>query len=247
MSDQDIFNANPEQDNAPKSSSQGNPEDLLKMILNENGEPKYKSLNSALEALTHSQQFIPTLQSENAKLKEQLQAAQAELEKVGSVESVVTKLFENRSDPNPTADPQKAGGLDESKVAEMFNQLLSKQRSEEQQAANLNTVVSKLSELYGDKAGEMIKQKASELGATTEQLKQLSMTNPNMVLAYFDGVKTISKNPSSGTVIPPHQPPKAPGLQPPEKSLLRGANSKEVAAYWAQVKQDTYNKLGVET
>lgn len=251
MPDPDIFNDEPNPGANPDDKNTGTTsmEDLLKNIVNENGEQKYKDIPTALKALQHSQQFIDTLKSEKHSAEQQLQTVKAELEKVGSVEDVVKKLFDDRPEPKePNADPQQVTGLDENKAKELFSQLLEQRSQEERQAANLSTVTSKLSELYGDKAGEMIKAKAQELGSTTEELKNLSANNPSLVLALFDS-KAVppSKTPSNSAVIPPHQPPEDDKLAPPETSLLRGASSKDLAAYWDRVRQDVYKRHNIET
>ena len=50
--------------NPPTPSSNDQLANLLTGIKNERGEPKYKDVQTALEALRHSQEYIPTLKQE---------------------------------------------------------------------------------------------------------------------------------------------------------------------------------------
>ena len=244
---QPVNPTNPE-DNKGNPSSPNPWDDLLKSIKNENGEPKYKDVNSALSSIPHSQQFIDTLKNEKQTLENQLREAQAELEKRESVEQVVQKLFDDRpNNQNQSTDPSPVGGLDENKVRELFSAMMNQQRSQETQASNLQQVTAKLSELYGDKAKTVIADKAKELSTTAEELGKLAANNPTMALALLGGSKLIDKAPAIGTITPNHQPPADGGLEAPKKPLLRGATSREVNDYWQQVKQDVYKRFDVQT
>ncbi len=58
----------PEQPAAPQPSDNVFA-DQLASITNERGEPKYKDLPTALQALKHSQEYIPSLKQENETLR----------------------------------------------------------------------------------------------------------------------------------------------------------------------------------
>ena len=73
-----IFEKEETQEN--KSTSQvddtnvSNPfDDLLNNIKNDSGERKYNSVESALEALKHSQEYIPTLKDEKNNMSQELE------------------------------------------------------------------------------------------------------------------------------------------------------------------------------
>ena len=85
MSNENIFNNDSTQNqnsndavaNASNGQSDNSFADLLGSIKNERGEPKYKDVQTALDALKHSQDFIPQLKIE----KEQLEIKLANLDK----------------------------------------------------------------------------------------------------------------------------------------------------------------------
>src|SRR3546814_1766851 len=63
--------------------------DLLKSIKNESGEQKYDSIEKALEALGHSQSFIPQIKSQLTEKEQELERVKAELSQRQSVEEVM--------------------------------------------------------------------------------------------------------------------------------------------------------------
>lgn len=222
--------------------------DKLSLIKNEQGEPKYKSVEDALEALAHSQQFIETLKTEKQSIQEQLDAAKVEVDKRSSVEDIVARLTNNNSPKDVNKDDPPKQTLDENTVKEMVSSLLSNRENETKQQANAQTVYNTLIKEYGDKAQEVVNQKARELNTTPEQLGEMAKSNPTLVLTLLSGNKIQSGNPSKSTI---HSQPNSPTpneIPKPNRSVMRGGmNSKEVVDYWNQVKSHTHKTLGVES
>lgn len=250
MPDQDIFNDTPKdkEDTAATPPSPNNSlEDKLKLIVNENGEPKYKDVESALEALVHSQQFIQTLKTEKSEVESQFQQAQAELEKRSSVEDTVKKLFGD-AEPQKKEDQPTQGGFDESKIQTLVEQMLEQRESQSQATKNLNQVTDILTQKYGDNVKEIIAQRAKELNTSPAELRNLSSSNPKMALEILGAADVKAKTtPSTGSVIPPT---KRPDDNPPPKfegSLLYGATSAQIKDAWKQNQDYVYKKLGVES
>src|SRR3546814_1625181 len=88
--------------------------DLLKSIKNESGEQKYDSIEKALEALGHSQSFIPQIKSQLTEKEQELERVKAELSQRQSVEEVMQRLIANNQ--HGTDDPPITSGLDEQAV-----------------------------------------------------------------------------------------------------------------------------------
>ncbi len=89
--------------------------DQLASIRNEDGKPKYDSVQKALEALNHSQEYIPQLKTELQQREERITALERELEKRGSVEDVVSRLTgkQEQDPPREEGTPPQSAGLDE--------------------------------------------------------------------------------------------------------------------------------------
>jgi len=225
-----------------------NVETLLSSIVNEDGKPKYKTLDDAIKALKHSQEFIPQLQSEVSQFKTESETLKAQVEKFGTVEEVVNRLtaLQNQSELKPD-DNQHVSGLDEKAVGELFQKMLNESRTVDQAASNEKSVNDALVAKYGDKASEVVAEKAKELGATSEEIRVLASQKPAMVLALFNTVKDKIVVPTTNSVRSTLSATPTPGLDRPEKSLLGGSTSKQQAAYMRKIRDHVYAKHGVTT
>lgn len=217
----------------------------LSSIRNEEGKPKYDSVDKALEALKHSQEFIPQLKQENEELKRKLEELSAGSDKMSKVEEMLERLTASK-DSGETPTQQS---LDEQSVLELLEKQLTQREQVSAAKQNVQTVQSKLQEKFGDKAVDAVKQKAEELGTTPEELGKLAERNPKMVLAYFGAsapaqskITTPGQNTTSITSMQTDE-----GLQKPAKSLLSGATSREQAEYMRKVREEVYKRLGVES
>lgn len=253
MSDQTMFDETNNQPNTgDPSSTQADPfADKLSVIKNENGEPKYKDVETALDALSASQQFIEQLKAEKAEVEQANEEAKRKLAEMGSIESFVEKISpKTATPPNPEATTKETQGLSEEKVAELLEQRLTERERKQAEESNLSSVVSKLSELYGDKAGEVIKTKAKEMNTTAAELRNLAAKNPTMALNLLGThTPTQAPKPSQSTTTPPLTPPDDNARPTIEKGkgISRGGRSnKDLVELMRQSKQYTNKRLGLE-
>lgn len=214
-------------------------------IKNENGEPKYDSLEKALGALSASQQYIPQLKDENEQLKARLAALQADLSKRETVEETLARFSTSRQ-PQDTPTSEAPKGLDEAAVQAMLQRTLTERESQALSTQNVNAVSSALESKYGDKAKEIVASKAKELGMTLQQVQSLAASSPQAVLAWFSAsAPTTTGAPVRSTVnIPPVAPKE--GIQPPTKSLMRGASGKDLTEYMAQIRKEVYRQNDIQ-
>jgi hypothetical protein len=238
MTDQvDPFNSNP-------AHSSASPEDLLLTIKNESGEPKYKTVQDALNALAHSQAFIPTLMTEKKTLEQELATLREQASKAASIEEVLAKLTAN-NDKKPDEVTPPASGLSAEAVADLVRKELQAVSQNTQQKTNYDTVQNTLKQKFGEKTKEAVASKAQELGTTPEQLGELAKSNPAMVLALFNSAKS-SVTPTTPSSVNLPRTPADTGLEPPKKSLLLGATSRDQKEYMQQVKAAVYKRHNVE-
>lgn len=255
MSDQDIFDNNETKEtktNSENDTSQNkNVDDIfsdkLKSIVNEDGEQKYKTVEDAIEALKHSQEFIKTLKTEKSEIETKLQSMSGELEKRQSVEDVVNRLMNKTQTSEPKSDPTPVDSLNEEKVIDLVKGVLQENNKTTQQENNLNTVLSNLTEKFGDKAKQVVQTKAKELDMTPDDFKELAKTKPNLVLRLFEGAEVEkTKEPvksaytTQTNITPKNEMPKFEG------SLLRGKSNGELIDAMKQLKNYTNKRLGVE-
>lgn len=245
----------PEGVGTPKepTSSQNTPNvsdafaDQLMAITNEDGKPKYKSIDEALNALKHSQTFIPELKNDLDSYKEQVRKLQEELNQRESVEDVVKRLTsrQQEADPAKQDDKPKVSGLDEQTAKQLFEQLLTEKEQTRKVASNQETVNSALYEMFGDKTQEQVKKKAEELGTSPKELGELASQNPNLVLALFKTPQNKGTKPTTNSINMHNYNSDSDELKRPERSLLSGSTSKDQRDYMRQVKEAVYRKHGI--
>lgn len=248
MTDQSVFDV---QDPATKPVEpvlQAQPsvyQDLLNGIKNEQGLPKYATLEDALKALQHSQAYIPEVKNQLTRQEQEIARLQAELEQRQSIEDVVSRLAKPNQ-PEPVANQPRGSGLDESAVNQLVLNALSQQAAQAVSSQNQAQVEAALKAKYGDKAQEVVKQRASELGLTPQALGELSSKSPQAVLALFNTQGTTGPKPTTSSVnIPPSFNQGNVTLDRPTKSLLTGASMKDQAAFMAKVREEVYKENGI--
>lgn len=222
--------------------------DQLNSIVNESGKPKYESVEKALEALSHSQKFIPELKSkldtaiaENERLKKELSERKGVDEMIQSWQSTTNK------EEGKQGDQPVVPSVDVKTVEQMVADILNKNTAEKQEQENVSAVQKSLIQKYGDKASEVIAKKAVDLNTTPDALKTLSKTNPALVLQLFDAKTQQTTITNSSVVIPPNKNNDSDELKRPEKSLLRGATARDQAEYMKAIRAKVYKDFNVET
>jgi hypothetical protein len=196
------------------------------MIKNENGEQKYKSVEDALKALAHSQAFIPQLKNELDTTKSQLSQAQAQANKIEELERAILQLTQNTQKPN-----EPPATVNEELIAKMVNDSLNKVTTAQKQKENLATVINKVQEVHGEKAGEFFYGKAKELGFEADEINTLAAKNPTAVFKMLGIESANTKNTtlpinSINTAALPTNTGESIGRN--QKSVLLGASTHEV-------------------
>lgn len=237
MSDPSIFqNQNQGSDQNQNQGGNGNHQPnqndqlvtMLAAIRNENGEPKYRTVEDALKALQHSQTFIPTLQQEVKAAKEEAERLRAEAAKITQLEATVQELLQGKNQ-SEKATPQT---IDEASIADIVQKTLTKAQTDAVRQANLSTVVKTLQEKFGAEVEAKFYGKAQELGFSKAEINDLAAKSPAAVFQIFgitDGGKPTQSALNQSTV-------NTSGLNPnPDskikantKSLMLGATSEDI-------------------
>lgn len=131
---------------------------------------KYATVEKALEALPHAQSHIATLESEAAQLRKQVEQG---LDANKVYETVQELLKAQRETPG-------SAPLDEAAIANLLDRKLTERESQLVAANNLKSVQDAMREKYGDedKANEVFKTRATELGVGVDFLKDLAKKSP---------------------------------------------------------------------
>lgn len=213
----------------------------LAQILNERGEPKYASVDKAIEALKHSQDYIPQLKTQLTEKEQEIQQLRDELSKRVGVEDAIARLSQQRQEQDPPA----VSGLDEKSVLELVQKTLTQRDQQSVRQQNVNSVATALTQKFGEKAREVISAKAQELNMSLEQMKQLSEQNPQLVLTLFNhSQSTTFGTPQRSSVSVPDVERQR---EAPKGSMLRGVSMKDQAAYMAKIREEVLRKHGIES
>lgn len=244
MPNDNVFDQNTDTNNSTASTSPF--DDKLKEIVNDQGEPKYKDVQSALEALKASQAHIKRLEDEaKARLAEELKLRE-DLAQKEALEDVVRRLQAEKTTSKEQTPPNQAG-LTQDDIVKTLEQVLTKKELESRYAQNLQDVTNTLAAKFGDKTKEAVATKAAELGTTPEALGKLSRENPKLVLSLF-GEKSIITTPTTSSTSTQLKPVETDiQLKRPEKSILVGpaATDKNRAELMRQIKEKVYKQYDV--
>jgi hypothetical protein len=189
MSDQTSIFGNTPSDTNPNPTGGSNPPNtnvpddvatILGSIKNERGEVKYKDLNTALQALQASQEFIPTLKSQYETEKAEAQRLREEVARLRTIEDTVAALTQRQAEQ--TGTPPATGRTDE-EIAELVNRTLTQKEQKATAMANVQSVVSTLQQSFGADAEKKFYDKAQEMGMSVDEMNALAAKSPKAVLS----------------------------------------------------------------
>lgn len=156
---------------------------------------KFKTVEDLAKSKVEADTFIETLKAERLAEKEEVARLRAELLTAKSVEEQIKALSATKEKPIPNAQtelPVTAPNLSEAIRAELESQNRNRTLSQ-----NVQTVTDKLIEVYGSeqKANEVVKAKATELGVSTKFLLDTAAASPN---AFYNTIGLDAKSVSPG-------------------------------------------------
>lgn len=245
MSDQDIFEEEDKDKkkddiltgDAPddKTGDKGEVDQLLATIVNDDGEPKYKSTEDALKALPHAQQHIATLEKELSELKEKGNASD-KLEEL--IDAVKQSKGSGDGEDSPTMKPEDVLGI--------VKEYLSDTKAAETRQNNIKTVASAFKDRFGKEASDKLYGTAADLGFNRKEINRLIANNPTAALNVL-GIKPVDKKkdvvstPGVNTAAFQDK-----SLDKPEKSIMQITKQSELVDAWNASKQRTLKRLGIE-
>ena len=154
---------------------------ILSSIKNDRGEPKYNTVEDALVALRHSQEYIPQLNSKLTERERELEELRSTRVKQDELENLVKRLTQSNDSANTNA-----ASIDESKIAELVERKLEATQQAQTSSQNRSMVEAALREKFGDeKVGEVLRIKAEEMGLSKQEIADLAARSPKAVLTMF--------------------------------------------------------------
>jgi hypothetical protein len=191
MTEETIFSPDQGQSAAPAASQEAAPAPTAPAIPTELagivGEgKKFKTLEDYNKGYENSQQFIETLKSETAQLRD-------ELAKRKAAEDLLKDIRSEVSQPQPTSQGVE---VNQDVVSSIVKQQLDSIKAKDTADANAALVLNAFKEAYGDKVDQEAQRIATESGLTLAQLQDLTYKSPQAVLN-LAGLKGNKKAPST--------------------------------------------------
>jgi len=160
---------------------------------------KYSSYQELEKAYTNADQFINRLKEEGVQLR-------GELDKRLNAEDMVEQIKREREELKAQAEAAQGNTtpqFDESKLTDLISSTLAQKETQKTVEANILNVDAKMKEMYGEKAKDVLHQKASENAVSVEFMMEVAAKSPT---AFFNtlgisakGQTTPSNTHSSGT------------------------------------------------
>jgi hypothetical protein len=233
--------ATPEQEQVPQHVNVF--ADQLSTITNEDGKQKYDTVDKALEALKHSQSFIPTLQSEKTALENEVNTLREQVAQAKGVQDVMDTLANRQNEQAP--NDQQVASLSAEDVAKLVTQQLNQRNTADTHQTNTLAVDKALKEKFGTEATAQVIAKAKELGTTPKDLGELAAKSPAMVLALFGTqAKQTGVTPTSYNFD--NTPQEEVRVTRPAKSIMFGSTTKETTDFMKQIRDEVYRDLEVK-
>ena len=158
------------------------PDEVMELI----GEgKKYANQTEALKALFHSQKHISKIEQENAEMRERLNKSK-------TVEELLEKKEENAKQGMVNLDDV------EKLVEQKVSQKLSESEKKDLMKSNLRAVDKAMKEKFGEKAQEIMINRAKELNMNVDDITYDAATRPDMFLALFD---VMPKQKDAGAIL----------------------------------------------
>jgi len=244
MPDNDIFDDD-KVENKNISAEQTKPADviddkttvdqLLATIVNEDGEPKYKTAEEAIKAMPHAQDHIKTLETELAELRDKGNAS----DKLDELLAAVKSKGSGQDDENvSTMKPEDVLGI----VKDFFSDTKAAEARED----NIQTVVTTFKNRFGKDASKELYGKADDLGFSREEINSMIASNPTAVLKILN-VEPVKQGKDVVAVPSGVRTDDFRGKHDEAPTTIMGVTKAgEIESAWAASKQKTLERLGIE-
>lgn len=224
--DNSIFNQNDNNDdNKPDDNAPPQPQVPAAVAELVGPGKKYATVEKALEALAHAQNHIQTIESENGQLR-------SKVDGVVSKEELYNTVQELLKAERQTATPAT---VDEAAIAAMLDRRLTERELQATAKHNTEVVKKAMVDKFADKADEIYKARAQELGLSLGELNAMIGKSPVAALKLLglDEVKRGTPATTRGTLNTEsfnanHNEPK------PLPTVMGGATTSQMLDKWRE-------------
>ena len=184
----------PQTEQAP--TTEATPESFVERLVKAKGE-NWKDPETLAKGKLEADNYISQLEEQNRQLREDLgkndYASQI-------IDAIKNKAADTSTAKDLEADPNTAGveeegtppSLNEDDLKSLVEKTLLERETKKSVELNLKNVEDTLKGQYGDKLGQALQAKASELGLSMDRMEQLASESPSAFLALFGDNKQDS-------------------------------------------------------
>lgn len=209
---------------------------LLASITDETGKPKYASVEAALKALANAQVHIKTIETENSQLREATTKAK-------TLEDILKAIKPAEAAPVvETPAPTKPVEVD---IAGLVAQTVLGLEVQKTEQANIQSVVERAKQAYGENANTSFYTKAAELGFDKAGINELAKKNPNAVFKLLGLEDKAPANVPKGSIRSDAFLEKAPDNT--KRSGMAHGDTAHLVDAWRNAVAKTNSKLGINT
>lgn len=181
MSDNDLFsNDNPVvEDNTPDVEKEAdNQPDFLSQLVGEG--KKFRDVQALAKGKIEGDSFIEDLVRQNKELREELNKQEYAKELLQTMKTenrlpTPTETSEDNTMSKAVGSHNPDGGVD---IESIVERTLSKREKEQMAAANKTAVSTKLREVWGDKAKDLLVERAKEMDVELEDIAEMAARSP---------------------------------------------------------------------
>lgn len=208
----------------PESSQPSDTFATLLESIKDGDRQKYGTVEDALKSIPNAQDHIKTLEEKNRELEEQLQKAK-------SIDELMAKIEEKAT--SQANQPQGEQVFDQSKLTEVLESTLTRREQQQKAQRNVDSVISALTEKFGDKAEEVYENLAVESGVGVSFLNEMSAKSPTAVLK-LAGIteKATPKQPGKIDTSIRSEALEKPQGERSARVKMVGASSEDLVAAW---------------
>lgn len=193
MSNQDNVFVEPTANQTPNTTD--NQDSIASTLVGEG--KKFKTVDDLAKGKLEADLYVE-------QLKKQLESKDAELTKLGNADEKFTKILQgleqSKNTPNTQGNTQ-VPALGKEDIATLVRNQMTLVEAERTAQQNIDSTNSKLKDLFGDKAKDVVQSKAKELGISMEELKILSAKSPT---AFFTMIGATESRPQSASTPNPN-------------------------------------------
>lgn len=160
---------------------------------------KDKSPEELLAAKVESDLYIRTLEKQKDELREDFIRAQQDNQTRANLQDLVDRL-NNQQLPEPTKKPEENTAQFDPKVVEdLVLKKIEENKLREKESQNYTQVQNKLKDRFGNNAVSILREQASTIGLSEEEVNNLARKSPE---AFFR-VMGLSETPRQDSISPP--------------------------------------------